>query len=102
MALLGSCASCLFVTTAKFLQEQIEEYRTECLDEVLNALAGEVLEDINALCGLTCRSQQARSGLGFGDIPLDCWRHHCPVCIWETLWSCWISVGPHQAALWIL
>jgi len=58
MASLGSRASGLFiwaVTAVKFLQEQLEEYGTECLDEVLNALTGEALEDINALYGLILR-----------------------------------------------
>jgi len=58
MALLGLRASGLFiwaVTAAKFLQEQIEEYGTECLDEVLSALTGEALEDINTLYGLILR-----------------------------------------------
>ena len=58
MALLGVRASGLFiwaVTAVKFLQEQIEEYGTECLDEVLNALTGEALEDINALYGFILR-----------------------------------------------
>ena len=58
VTLLGLRASGLFiwaVTAVKFLQEQIEEYGTECLDDVLNALTGEALEDINALYGLILR-----------------------------------------------
>jgi len=58
MALLCLRASGLFVwavTTAKFLREQIDEYGTECLDEVLNALTDEAFEDINALYGLILR-----------------------------------------------
>ena len=58
MALLYLCTSGLFiwaVTAVKFLQEQIKEYRTECLDKVLNALMGKALEDINALYSLIFR-----------------------------------------------
>ena len=58
MALLATRASGLFiwaVTVAKFLQEQINEYGTECLEDILNTLTGEALHDINTLYGLILR-----------------------------------------------
>jgi len=58
MALLSVRASDLFIwaaTAVKFLQDQIEEYGTECLDEVLNVLIGDALEGINALYGRILR-----------------------------------------------
>ena len=58
MSMLAARASGLFiwaVTVAKFLQEQIDEYGAECLEEILNALTGEALKDINTLYGLILR-----------------------------------------------
>ena len=58
MSMLAARASGLFiwaVTVARFLQEQIHENGTECLEEILNALTGEALKDINTLYGLILR-----------------------------------------------
>jgi len=58
MSTLATRASGLFiwaVTVAKFLQEQIDEHGTERLEEILNALTGEALKDINTLYGLILR-----------------------------------------------
>ena len=55
MSMLAARASGLFiwaVTVARFLQEQIDEYGTQCLEEILDALTGEALHDINTLYGL--------------------------------------------------
>jgi len=59
MFMLAARASGLFiwaVTVSKFLQEQIDEYGTECLEDILDALTGEALKDINALYGLILRA----------------------------------------------
>jgi len=58
MFMLATRASGLFiwaVTVAKFLQEQIDEYGTQFLEEILDALTGEALQDINTLYGLILR-----------------------------------------------
>jgi len=59
MSIMAARVSGLFiwaVTVARFLQEQIDEYGTQCLEEILDALTGEALHDINVLYGLIPRA----------------------------------------------
>jgi len=63
MSMLAARASGLFiwaVTVARFLQEQIDEYGTQYLEEILDALTGEALRDINALYGSILRVTHPR------------------------------------------
>jgi hypothetical protein len=50
------------VTVMKFIQDQVEEYGKECLEDVLNQLGEEGMEDINVLYGtilqLTHKNQE--------------------------------------------
>ena len=58
MAVLGVRASGLFIwasTVAKFLQEQIDTFGTECLNDVLDMITAEDLSDINHLYNLILR-----------------------------------------------